>query len=91
MGNKRQQVEPIYIDRAIRDLGIKLEYRLNQKGHGTFASNHEILGIIQEELTEYEAAIHTNACNEEKIKELEDIAVAALFGIASIQSGGIDW
>ena len=55
------------------------------------ASNHEIYGIIRQETTEYEEAIHKRAPDGEKIEELLDIAVACLFGIASITSGGTDW
>ena len=55
------------------------------------ASNHEILGIIDDELQEYRDEVHAKSKDEKKIEELKDIAVAAILGIASIKSGGTDW
>jgi hypothetical protein len=52
---------------------------------------HEIYGIIKQETSEYEEAIHKRLTDDEKVEELKDIAVAALFGIASIRTGGVDW
>lgn len=91
MPNKRQQLTTEEIERSVYDTIDKLHYRLKQKGMGVFASNHEIYGVIRQETTEYEEAIHKRLSSEEKIEELKDIAVAAIFGIASIQSGGVDW
>ena len=69
----------------------KLVYRLQQKGMGSYASVHEILGILKQELEEYNDAVHQRTSENDKVEELKDIAVAAIFGIASIRSGGIDW
>jgi len=91
MANQRHQLEVINLTDAMGSVAEKLHYRANQKGLGVMASNHEIYGIIRQETTEYEEAIHKRASDEEKIEELKDIAVAAIFGIASIQSGGVDW
>jgi len=90
MGNKRLQIEPVCIDQVLKDLNLKLTCRLRQKDYGTFAGNHEILGVIQEEIAEYAATIPTRTTDEEKIEELKDIAVAAIFGIATIRSSGVD-
>lgn len=58
---------------------------------GSLASSHEILGIIEDEVQEYRDEVHAKSAAELKIEELKDIAVAAILGIASIQSGGVDW
>lgn len=51
-------------------------------------SGHEILGIIEDEVQEYRDEVHAKSPAEHKVEELKDIAVAAVWGIASIQSGG---
>ena len=91
MPNKRQQLKDTDLEKAMVEVGAMLLSRAKQKGMGTMASNHEILGILDEELTEYRDAIHDKLGDEEKVSELIDIAVGALFGIASIRSGGVDW
>ena len=91
MANQRQQLTNQELENALDGVAKKLVYRANQKGMGVMASNHEIFGIIRQEISEYENAIHKRLDDAEKIEELKDIAVAAVFGIASIQSGGVDW
>jgi hypothetical protein len=71
-------------------IGMMLTKRLNQKGFGAFASSHEILGVVTEEYHELCHAIESN----ESIAiqdELLDLAVAAIFGLASIDAGGMRW
>lgn len=91
MANQRQQLMKSDLETAISAVAEKLAYRSQQKGMGTMASSHEILGIINEEVLEYQIEVHQNSDDTTKIEELKDIAVACIFGIASIQSGGIDW
>ncbi len=75
---------------AVAQVVCRLRERLVQKGRGTFASQHEILGIIAEEYHEFVAAIHDD--NVHGItSELEDIAVAAIFGLACIAENKMDW
>lgn len=89
--NTRQQLSAEDLTKAICEVEEKLMFRANQKGFGTMASTHEILGIIDDEVQEYRDEVHAKSENEKKIEELKDIAVAAIFGIASIKSGGVDW
>jgi len=91
MANQRYQMTTGSLESALDEVAEKLEYRAAQKGLGAMASNHEIYGIIRQETSEYEEAIHKRLTDDEKVEELKDIAVAALFGIASIRSGGVDW
>jgi hypothetical protein len=91
MPNQRQQLTQRDIDDALLETKYKLVYRLQQKGMGSYASVHEILGILKQELEEYNDAVHQRTSENDKVEELKDIAIAAIFGIASIRSGGIDW
>lgn len=89
--NTRQQLQLDDLIGALDEVEEKLRFRANQKGLGTMASTHEILGIIEDEVQEYRDEVHAKSEGEKKIEELKDIAVAAIFGIASIKSGGVDW
>ena len=89
--NNRQQLQLDDLIGALDEVEEKLRFRANQKGLGTMASTHEILGIIEDEVQEYRDEVHAKSEGEKKIEELKDIAVAAIFGIASIKSGGVDW
>ena len=91
MANQRHQLNTTDLDIALRNVEYKLYFRAKQKGMGSMASGHEILGIIEDEVQEYRDEVHAKSSDARKIAELLDIAVAALFGIASIQSGGVDW
>jgi hypothetical protein len=91
MPNQRQQLTIDDLEAAKAELATKLRFRANQKSMGAMASNHEILGILSQELEEYNDAIHNRLPDEEKVQELLDITVAAIWGIASIRSRGIDW
>jgi len=64
---------------AIKELVLA---RLMQKGRGAFASRHETLGIIQEEMHELVEAVRDGDLAAVR-DELLDVAVAALIGLAS--------
>ena len=64
--------------------------RLIEKGDGTAASYHEVLGFITEEYMELIDAVRKNNVREIK-SELIDIAVACVFGVACIDAGTMDW
>ena len=87
---KRTQISTDAVLEAVKDLTNKLNYRLNQKGYGTFSSRHEILGVIQEEHNELIEAV-TNLDLSEIKQELLDIAVGAIFAIACINEETLDW
>lgn len=48
--NQRLQLTPEAFDAAIAAIKMKLEYQMGQKGMGTYASGHEALGILIEEM-----------------------------------------
>jgi NTP pyrophosphatase (non-canonical NTP hydrolase) len=86
----RMLVTPESIEEAKKLVNVFTDTQLRLKGWGTFASRHEVLGSITEEYFELIDAIHHNdvyACE----KELADIAVAAIFGIACIKQKSLDW
>ena len=78
---------------AMDEMWVALRRRLKEKGRGTFASKHEIMAIIDEEIDEVHDAVrmHGDANHEQLAKELKDVAVGAIFGLACIRSGTIDW
>lgn len=80
--NHQVDVEQEKIDVAAQNILNMLEYRLNQKGRGSYIGSHETLGIIAEEYDELKDAVRSNDPQEVE-KELIDIAVACIFGIAS--------
>ena len=87
----RPQVGVASINQGIQELRDKLYLRLAEKGHGVFASRHEILGVIEEEMTELKEIVRDNSSDgQQKYKEeLLDVAVAALFGYISMES--VEW
>lgn len=91
MANIRHQLTTADLQLALAGVAEKTDYRAKQKGLGVMASGHEILGIIEDEVQEYRDEVHAKSAAALKIEELKDIAVAAVWGIASIQSGGVDW
>jgi len=58
--------------------------RIKEKGRGSFISVNEIRGVIDEEYRELQDEMHLK--NYEGIEhELKDVAIAAIFGLASLR------
>ena len=87
---KRKQIDLKLVEASINNLKDKIEFRLKEKGKGTLASKHEIVGIITEEYYEMIEATHLNNLFDFE-NELMDIAVGCIFGIACIKAGTLDW
>ena len=88
--NHRKQIDQKIISKALKEIGDKTNYRLGEKGFGTFASRHEFLGVMTEEFYELVEAIKSN--NFESTKNaLLDLAVTCHFAIACINSKTLDW
>lgn len=82
----RPEVSGRSLSQGFIDIGAKLRYRLGTKGYRSYASRHEIFGILAEEMDELldELRINTRAGHKNFRKELMDVAVAALFGYISM-------
>jgi NTP pyrophosphatase (non-canonical NTP hydrolase) len=89
----RKPISPESVERSIEELKKNIKKRLEEKGNGSFASSHEILGIITEEYQELiqEITKHGEWKRVNVVNELMDIAVACVFGAACIESGSVDW
>jgi hypothetical protein len=48
------------LNKSIIELRDKINYRLEEKGYGTMASMHEIMGIVTEEYHELIEDLHQN-------------------------------
>lgn len=73
---------------ALTAVAGKIGYRLTQKGPGLFVDRHQIWGRVDEEVNEFKEAVHSkDLCH--SADELFDIAVAAIWGIASMVEAGI--
>jgi hypothetical protein len=75
---------------ALKETNNMLNFRMCQKGRRIFVSRHEIDGIIDEEVREFKDLLPRGSFEDMK-KELLDIAVAAIWGIVSINSDKIHW
>lgn len=86
----RKQITDSSINKGLIALTGALNHRLEEKGYGTFASRHEVQGIITEEYHELIEALKSNN-TEEFRAELLDLAVACVFGVICIDSKTMDW
>ncbi len=75
------------LEEAKRWVLDRLEKRVQDRGCKAFASEHEVYGKLAEELLEFQTSIWKRCPEDEKILELEDIAVKAIWGIASYHAG----
>lgn len=83
----RPVIETDRVDAALVDVRSALERRLLKHGRGTYASRHEILGVLIEEVDELRDAVRTSDVDQSGFRaELVDIAVGAVFAIASLDA-----
>ena len=84
-------VEDINI--AVQKLQKEVARRLNEKGKGSFASRHEILGVITEEYHELIEAVESSTSKSLAVveDELFDLAAGAVISAACIMAGKVDW
>ena len=86
----REEIWSEYVDGALGQIKDHTNLKIAEKGPHTFASIHEISGILTEEYDEMKEAIHSN--DYQRIKEeLLDIATVCHFGIACIDAKKLDW
>lgn len=90
ISDKRPQITSGNVLRASEEILQTTSQRLLEKGAGAWLSRHEALGMIDEEYDELLEAVRDKSLGEVK-KELIDIAVGCLFGIACINQGEFHW
>ena len=78
----RPKVSAESLLRAMRIINKKLAQAMNAKGPGILVNQHETLGILTEEYHELVMAVRRGH-SEDIVGELADIAVCAIWGIAS--------
>ena len=76
----RITAEELY--RAMDEVDNAVDRRLNEKGWGAFVGPHETFGVIAEEVKELLDELQANSVVGFR-KELIDIAVACIIGLAS--------
>ena len=86
----RKEVTDAEISIGLKEVGYKLNRRLEEKGRHGYITSHEVLGIITEEYWELVDAVHKNDLTG-ILKECLDIAVAGLFAYISILFKKIEW
>lgn len=83
---KRPQVQPAEVDVGLAALHAAIARRVQKHGPGAYASRHEALGVLVEEHEEALAAIRDDRDPSRFTDELLDIAVVAIWWIASEQA-----
>lgn len=86
----RKQISVDKCCEAVNLVMQKMGERLEVKGYGSFMSSHEVLGILIEEFHELIEAVRANN-PDELHEELLDLAVGAVFSLACLRSGGLEW
>jgi hypothetical protein len=82
---ERVKVPAGLMSEAVNEVFSKLKDRMQQHGDGSYIGAHEALGIIAEEWDELKDAVRSND-EGDVIKEMVDIAVGCVFGIASLRA-----
>jgi len=87
---ERKTIRKEDISKALDAVSEALITKLREKGDHTFSSTHEILGVISEEHQELINAVTSND-HVEVARECLDLAVAAVYALACIEAGTLDW
>jgi hypothetical protein len=87
---ERPNIEISELNGAITALQRHMADVLNRKGHGSFVSSHEILGVLTDERSETISSIQNKAGLDKLRHELLDEAATAIFGVACIDSGTME-
>lgn len=92
LGN-RKKIDERLVNGTMDQLQRRISEKLKQRGDHSFASRHEILGLITEEYHELVDAIKldTTAYRRFIRNELFDIAITCVWGILSIDTESVDW
>ena len=86
----REELTKAEISKAMGESQDWYWERLKEKGTGSFSSTHEIRGVMDEEFNELREAMHDKDMDA-IAHELKDIFVAAVFGLACLRAGKLQW
>jgi hypothetical protein len=86
----RKVISAKAIEDAIGSMKQGMILSLNKNGDESFASMHEVIGALEEEMSELKEAVRVHENLEFIREELIDIAIAAVFTVACIDEKGID-
>lgn len=81
--NQRILVHDTEIAAALKMFTDRLTTRIAQKGRGSFISELEIQGSVDQEVIEFKQAVHRKN-RKDTVEELMDVAVGCVFGTASL-------
>jgi len=87
----RAQIGDIAIEAVFADTKDHMDLTLQNKGRHTFASKHEVLGVLEEERHELVRAIHENEPANKVRGELLDLAIVCIFAAACIDADTLEW
>ena len=88
---QRSQITDEEVENAIRVFRDKLQKVRSIKGNDSWASTHEILGLLMEEVREVEDEVRTGN-KVAMVDELLDVAIIAVYGVACLTSkDGLSW
>jgi hypothetical protein len=83
--NTRVPVHRHRIEAVVSELQKQIDKRIDKHGRDSFIGPHEIFGVLAEEVDEYLVEVRLED-HDKQVAELFDIAVAAVFGIASLRT-----
>lgn len=86
----RTQISDEAIKDAENEVSDHIKNVLQKHGKGTFASRHEVYGVLMEEVREFERAIEHGTLDQIAY-ELKDIAQVCIFGLACIKENAPEW
>ncbi len=92
INDRPTKIDRIKLEGAIIHLREQINKRMKEKGPGALVSSHEILGLMTEEYQELVIAVTAKPPNLLKVrKELLDIAVVSILGVACVDLDTLDW
>ena len=88
MSFKRPSISNGALEQTLDDLRKAIHRAIEKHGDGACVSLHEVRGMIEEERDEFAEEVHKNNIPGARSEAL-DIAIAAVWGAASIKDGHI--
>jgi len=79
----RNKITNKEIKQVVKLFEKSLWEEIKKKGNGAYISPHEVRGVMEEEFAEHMDELRANNLTKQ-VDELIDIAIAAMWGVASI-------